>query len=81
LGIGLNYRRHAEETKAKLPDLPVLFGKGLSSCKTQVIRFSSDTSRQLGGRLRMRACGGDRPALQKCLPRAGAGFRARIYLR
>lgn len=31
LGIGLNYRRHAEETKAKLPDWPVLFGKGLSS--------------------------------------------------
>jgi 2-keto-4-pentenoate hydratase/2-oxohepta-3-ene-1,7-dioic acid hydratase in catechol pathway len=26
-GIGLNYRRHAEETKAKLPDFPVLFMK------------------------------------------------------
>ncbi len=31
LGIGLNYRRHAEETKAKIPDHPVLFGKGLNS--------------------------------------------------
>jgi 2-keto-4-pentenoate hydratase/2-oxohepta-3-ene-1,7-dioic acid hydratase in catechol pathway len=31
LGIGLNYRRHAEETKAKLPEFPVLFGKGLNS--------------------------------------------------
>jgi 2-keto-4-pentenoate hydratase/2-oxohepta-3-ene-1,7-dioic acid hydratase in catechol pathway len=31
LGIGLNYRRHAEETKAKIPDYPVLFGKGLNS--------------------------------------------------
>lgn len=31
LGIGLNYRRHAEETKAKIPEFPVLFGKGLNS--------------------------------------------------
>ena len=31
LGIGLNYRRHAEETKAKIPDYPVLFGKGLNA--------------------------------------------------
>jgi 2-keto-4-pentenoate hydratase/2-oxohepta-3-ene-1,7-dioic acid hydratase in catechol pathway len=31
LGIGLNYRRHAEETRAKIPDYPVLFGKGLNS--------------------------------------------------
>jgi 2-keto-4-pentenoate hydratase/2-oxohepta-3-ene-1,7-dioic acid hydratase in catechol pathway len=31
LGIGLNYRRHAEETRAKLTDYPVLFGKGLNS--------------------------------------------------
>jgi 2-keto-4-pentenoate hydratase/2-oxohepta-3-ene-1,7-dioic acid hydratase in catechol pathway len=31
LGIGLNYRRHAEETRAKIPDFPVLFGKGLNS--------------------------------------------------
>ena len=27
LGIGLNYRRHAEETKAKIPEFPVLFMK------------------------------------------------------
>lgn len=31
LGIGLNYRRHAEETKAKIPEYPVLFGKGLNA--------------------------------------------------
>jgi len=31
LGIGLNYRRHAEETKAKIPEFPVLFGKGLNA--------------------------------------------------
>jgi len=31
LGIGLNYRRHAEETKAKIPEFPVLFGKGLNT--------------------------------------------------
>jgi 2-keto-4-pentenoate hydratase/2-oxohepta-3-ene-1,7-dioic acid hydratase in catechol pathway len=31
LGIGLNYRRHAEETRAKIPDHPVLFGKGLNA--------------------------------------------------
>jgi 2-keto-4-pentenoate hydratase/2-oxohepta-3-ene-1,7-dioic acid hydratase in catechol pathway len=31
LGIGLNYRRHAEETKAKIPDYPVLFGKALNA--------------------------------------------------
>jgi 2-keto-4-pentenoate hydratase/2-oxohepta-3-ene-1,7-dioic acid hydratase in catechol pathway len=31
LGIGLNYRRHAEETRAKIPDFPVLFGKGLNA--------------------------------------------------
>jgi 2-keto-4-pentenoate hydratase/2-oxohepta-3-ene-1,7-dioic acid hydratase in catechol pathway len=31
LGIGLNYRRHAEETKATIPEFPVLFIKGLNS--------------------------------------------------
>ena len=31
LGIGLNYRRHAEETEAKIPEFPVLFIKGLNS--------------------------------------------------
>jgi 2-keto-4-pentenoate hydratase/2-oxohepta-3-ene-1,7-dioic acid hydratase in catechol pathway len=29
LGIGLNYRRHAEETKAKIPEYPILFMKGV----------------------------------------------------
>jgi 2-keto-4-pentenoate hydratase/2-oxohepta-3-ene-1,7-dioic acid hydratase in catechol pathway len=29
--IGLNYRKHAEETKAKIPDYPVLFMKAASS--------------------------------------------------
>ena len=31
LGIGLNYRRHAEETKAKVPEFPVLFIKALNT--------------------------------------------------
>lgn len=31
LGIGLNYRRHADETKAKVPEFPVLFFKGLNA--------------------------------------------------
>ena len=30
-GIGLNYRRHAEETNAKIPEFPVLFAKGLNT--------------------------------------------------
>lgn len=30
-GIGLNYRRHAEETNAKIPEYPILFFKGLGS--------------------------------------------------
>lgn len=29
--IGLNYRRHAEETKAKIPQFPVVFFKGLNT--------------------------------------------------
>jgi len=29
--IGLNYRRHAEETKAKIPENPVLFMKGVGA--------------------------------------------------
>jgi 2-keto-4-pentenoate hydratase/2-oxohepta-3-ene-1,7-dioic acid hydratase in catechol pathway len=29
--IGLNYRKHAEETKAKLPEFPILFMKGLGA--------------------------------------------------
>lgn len=29
MGIGLNYRRHAEETKAKIPDYPIVFFKNL----------------------------------------------------
>jgi 2-keto-4-pentenoate hydratase/2-oxohepta-3-ene-1,7-dioic acid hydratase in catechol pathway len=30
-GIGLNYRRHAAETNAKIPEFPVLFAKGLNT--------------------------------------------------
>ncbi len=30
LGIGLNYRRHAEETNAKIPEYPILFTKGIN---------------------------------------------------
>ena len=30
-GIGLNYRKHAEETKAKLPEFPILFMKGVNA--------------------------------------------------
>lgn len=29
--IGLNYRRHAEETRAKIPRFPVVFTKGLNT--------------------------------------------------
>lgn len=31
LGIGLNYRRHAEETRAAIPSYPVLFMKGVNT--------------------------------------------------
>jgi 2-keto-4-pentenoate hydratase/2-oxohepta-3-ene-1,7-dioic acid hydratase in catechol pathway len=31
LGIGLNYRRHAQETGAKIPERPILFAKGLNT--------------------------------------------------
>jgi 2-keto-4-pentenoate hydratase/2-oxohepta-3-ene-1,7-dioic acid hydratase in catechol pathway len=31
IGIGLNYRRHAEETGAKLPEFPIMFFKGLNT--------------------------------------------------
>jgi 2-keto-4-pentenoate hydratase/2-oxohepta-3-ene-1,7-dioic acid hydratase in catechol pathway len=31
LGIGLNYRKHAEETNAKIPEYPILFMKGLGA--------------------------------------------------
>ncbi len=31
LGVGLNYRQHAEETGAKIPDYPVLFLKAVSA--------------------------------------------------
>ena len=30
-GIGLNYRRHAEEAEVKFPEFPVLFVKGLNT--------------------------------------------------
>lgn len=30
-GIGLNYRRHAEETKAKIPEYPIVFMKGVNA--------------------------------------------------
>jgi len=30
-GIGLNYRRHAEETLAKIPEYPILFMKGVNA--------------------------------------------------
>jgi len=31
LGVGLNYRRHATESGAKIPEFPVLFAKGLNT--------------------------------------------------
>jgi len=31
LCIGLNYRRHAEETKARIPERPILFVKGINA--------------------------------------------------
>ena len=31
LGIGLNYRKHAEESNAKVPEFPVLFVKGINA--------------------------------------------------
>jgi len=31
LCVGLNYRRHAEETKAKIPERPILFVKGINT--------------------------------------------------
>jgi 2-keto-4-pentenoate hydratase/2-oxohepta-3-ene-1,7-dioic acid hydratase in catechol pathway len=31
LCIGLNYRKHAEETKAKIPERPILFVKGINT--------------------------------------------------
>lgn len=31
LGVGLNYRRHASETGARIPEFPVLFTKGLNT--------------------------------------------------
>ncbi|MDX2185974.1 MAG: fumarylacetoacetate hydrolase family protein [Opitutaceae bacterium] len=33
LGIGLNYRQHAAETGAKLPERPIIFGKGLGAAQ------------------------------------------------
>src|SRR5258706_6567143 len=33
LCIGLNYRKHAEETGAKFPEFPVLFFKGINTCR------------------------------------------------
>jgi len=34
--IGLNYRRHAEETGAKLPDFPIVFFKGVNTLQNPV---------------------------------------------
>lgn len=31
LGVGLNYRRHAAESGAKIPEFPVLFAKGVNT--------------------------------------------------
>jgi len=31
IGIGLNYRKHAEETNAKIPSFPIVFYKGLGT--------------------------------------------------
>ena len=36
LCIGLNYRRHAEETGAKIPDYPVLFIKAVTVSYTHL---------------------------------------------
>jgi 2-keto-4-pentenoate hydratase/2-oxohepta-3-ene-1,7-dioic acid hydratase in catechol pathway len=36
--IGLNYRKHAEETGAKFPEVPIVFSRASTLCKTPVIR-------------------------------------------
>jgi len=38
--IGLNYRDHAEEVGAKLPDRPVVLPKCSTPCKIRKIQFS-----------------------------------------
>ena len=39
LCVGLNYRRHAEETKAKIPERPILFVKASTPSSTRATPF------------------------------------------
>ncbi len=82
LGIGLNYRRHAEETKAKIPDYPVLFGKGLNSVQNPgdpIFLPTHLASSEVDYECELAVVIG-RPC-KNVSRRAGPGFRAGLYLR
>ena len=82
LGIGLNYRRHAEETKAKIPDYPVLFGKGLNALQNPGDPILIPTHlAERRGRLRMRTRRRDQESLQERIPARCLAFRPGLYLR
>ena len=72
--IGLNYRQHADETKATIPELPISFIKrDQRGCRIPAIRsrFLPRTGERRGG-LRMRAGGRHRQAVQECVARERA---------
>ena len=80
--IGLNYRRHAEETGAAIPKYPVLFIKSTSALHHPGRSDPDpDPPAQPRGRLRMRTGGGHRPPRQERRARRGPRLCARLHLR
>ena len=72
LCIGLNYRQHAAESKATIPEFPVLFMK-IASRRAEPGRSDrpAPASAQRRSRLRGRAGRGDRPHVQERLAAIG----------
>ena len=77
LCVGLNYRHHAAESKAAIPEFPVLFMKLASAVQNpgDPIVLPRQLPQQRGG-LRGRAGRRDRPHVQERQPRSGPGLRA-----
>ena len=82
LGIGLNYRRHAEETRAKIPEFPVLFAKGLNTLQNPGDPIFIPThlaSEEVDYECELAVVIGI--AMQERVPRERIGFCARLHMR
>jgi 2-keto-4-pentenoate hydratase/2-oxohepta-3-ene-1,7-dioic acid hydratase in catechol pathway len=80
--IGLNYRRHAQETNAKIPEFPVVFFKGLNTVQhpgEPILLPTHLRSDEVDYECELAVVIGKR--CKNVPPRKSARIRARLHLR